>query len=107
MLNEVEGLLGKQLSSSLVLFEWLSPYTLAGVPILGYELLIHETDELDKDIWTFCNATANETSYIYNKLNESSNCTIVNINISAINMVGHGLSAEYMFTFTASKPMNA
>ena len=102
----MEGLVGAQLSSTSVLFEWFPPYTLTGVAILGYELHVYVTDDLNKDVQTVYNTTVNVTRFVYNNLNGSGNCTMVNITIFAINMVGHGHSVEYMFTFTASKPLN-
>ena len=106
VLDEVKGLVGTQLSSSLAMFEWISPYTLAGVAILGYELHIQVSDELDKSIQTSYNITINETNFSYSKPKDSGNCTIVNITILAINMVGPGHPAEYVFRFTASESMN-
>ena len=91
------------LSKHFATFTWNEPYTLIGVPVLGYDALIQFTSAKDEDILLTTNLTVYMTKLTVANPFINGFCTHVNIYILARNMAGLGKPATVSGNFRGSK----
>ena len=103
-LGAVPGLEGTQTSPTESVFKWSKPYSLVGVPVLGYQIRMDVVDSLSGDSISH-EMFLNDTNYTLTTVS-SADCTHVNITLFAINNVGPGKQAYYNFRFIESKPVH-
>ena len=94
------GFNGIQTKPDEITFSWSPPYTIDGVPILGYEsdILIF-SDSNGSLIYTYHNSV-NYTSLAVLKPESGNNCVYVNTSVHAVNSVGDGESTSDIFYFS-------
>ena len=103
-LGPVSGLTGIHTAFNTALFQWSMPYSLHGVPVLGYQFFAIIINSLTGDLTLSYNVSLTNKNYSITKLS-SFNCTHVNITVRAINSVGQGEPAHYSFRYIESKPL--
>ena len=90
LLEEVPDLHVTNQTTKALKFEWSEPYTLVGVPVLGYNTMIQMTTMRDQTAITAHNSTVYKREIEIKKEINDGFCTFVNITIAAINMAGEG-----------------
>ena len=101
-LGPVSGLTGAQTSSNEAVFKWSKPYSLEGVPVLGYQVHAVVVDSISGHTISYNNAFLNKTNFTITKTVYVS-CTHVNITVLAISNVGPGQETDLSFRFIESK----
>ena len=100
LLNGPSALSGTQTELNEVMFTWSPPYTLEGVPILGYKLNIQVIGNLNETLLSNYYASINDTSLIVSRPESENNCIFVNISVNATNVVGDGETVFSIFYFS-------
>ena len=106
LLSGVSNLSGTQIEPDQVTFSWSSPYTLEGVPILGYELSILIISNINGSVISNTHESVNDSSLHVNVSKPDSSeetCICVNISVNARNMVGDGETVFSIFYFKKGK----
>ena len=100
----VSGIIGSQPKAHEVNFTWSPPYTIAGVPVLGYQLNITIASGTDQRVINTSQVYVNDAELTVSKPeSDKSPCIYVNISILATNTVGNGAVVSYFFHFSSSK----
>ena len=100
LLNEPTALSGTQTELDEVIFTWSPPYTLEGVPILGYNLNIQVISSLNETLLSNFYVSINDTSFSVSRPESENNCIFVNISVNATNVVGVGETVFSTFYFS-------
>lgn len=100
------GLTWVQQSLITGMFSWAAPYSLQGVPILGYELDVHVYVQRQHTT----NGEALSTSHVSTNMTclnisipNNTICLFINFSIHAVNPVGLGVPEERIVYITKSK----
>lgn len=101
-LSGVIDLTGVQNSQEEIVFHWSAPFSLLGVPILGYAVLVDIASGLEGNVLSSVMEYVTETNFTVSKP-ESINCTYVNLTVYANNSVGLGDSVGCIAYFTESE----
>ena len=103
ILDEVTNLRVTFKSEDMITFTWDSPYTLMGVPILGYNISIVFTSLKSSDlIQTISKVTLINDIVVTNPF-QNGFCVLINFTTSAINMAGEGYLNSISAHFDESK----
>ena len=103
LLGEVSDLNGAQTKPNEVEFTWSPPYSLEGVPILGYEsdvVIIAGSD--GSVVQAYHDTTVNDTRLAVLKPESAQGCLYVNVSVLALNKVGNGTAIHDIFYFSES-----
>ena len=103
LLDVVPDLRVTQETQELLRFEWSEPYTLLGVPVLEYEIILQLTNTKNPEDKVLISSTISEQEFSATKYQINSPCISVNFTISAINMVGVGNATNTMARFAEGK----
>ena len=96
-------LVGKQSELDQVTFTWNPPYTINGVPILGYELNISIISASDENVIHKVHDYINNTELTVVKPKSNNTCIYINISVLASNPVGKGEAVNDIFYYSESK----
>ena len=96
-------MVGSQSKPNEVTFSWSPPFTIEGVPILGYESSISLISDSDNSIIYKNYHYLNDTKLKVAKPNSNSSCIYVNISVLATNSAGKGTVVNDVFYFRESK----
>ena len=77
-------------TENILKFEWSDPYTLLGVPILGYSVFLQITTLKDQTTTVVHNGMIYEREIVTLREVIDGFCAFVNFTIAAINMAGIG-----------------
>lgn len=101
-LGPVADLIGTQTKIDEVTLSWSPPYTIDGVPILGYELDILFPSASNGSLICPYHEAQNHTHLTLPNLDPDKDCVYTNISIVAVNAVGHGDAIHDIFYFSES-----
>ena len=101
-LEGVTNLVGNQSKPNEVTFSWSPPFTLEGVPVLGYESYSTIIDSDETIIYTD-HRYLNDSELTVAKPKANSSCIYVNVSVLATNSVGKGTIVNCIFYFMESK----
>ena len=87
----------------MITFTWDDPYTLNGVPILGYQVLAVFNSSKNSDIILTSTQVVQKGEFITVNPFRSGFCVFVNLTTSAINMAGLGKPKTITSHFIESK----
>ena len=102
LLGEVSGLNGEQTKPLEVEFTWSPPYSLEGVPILGYESEVVIIADSDGSVVHAYHDTVNNTRLEVSKPESAPGCLYANASVLAFNKVGNGTAIHDVFYFSES-----
>ena len=99
LLESVSDLTVTRVNSSTVLISWSPPFTLEGVPILGYNVTVTNTTSVENETMS----VEEDTTMLYYSINHSDPDNNFTITIVSINGGGVGQPAVSTFIFSSSK----
>ena len=99
-LGTVTDFTGYQTKADEITYAWSPPYTIDGVPILGYESDILILDEWNASLIYAYHEFVNDVFLVVLKPEPGNNCVYVNISVRAVNSVGQGQSVHNIFYFS-------
>ena len=90
LVDEVTNLRVTIRTKEILKFQWSDPYTLSGVPVLGYNVFVQITMMKDQTTSVLNNGTIYEKEIVATKDENDGFCAFVNFTIAAVNTVGIG-----------------
>ena len=102
LLGEISDLSSAQSKPSEVEITWSPPYSLEGVPILGYESDVVIIAVSDGSVVEAYHDTVNNTRLAVSKPESAQGCLYVNTSVLAFNKVGNGTAIHDIFYFRES-----
>ena len=103
ILNEVANLRVLFKSEDMIRFTWDSPYTLMGVPILGYNVSIVFTSLKSSDLIQTNSQVILNKEIVVTEPFQNGFCVLINFTTSALNMAGEGNLNSISTHFEESK----
>ena len=103
MLGEVSDLNGDQTRPKEIVFTWSPPYSLDGVPILGYESDIAIITISDGSVVHAYHEAVNDTKLVVLKPESEQSCLYINVSVLPLNEVGNGTAINDIFHFSESE----
>ena len=98
----MSDLVGIQTKPDELTFSWSPPYTIDGIPILGYESDILILSATNGSLLYAYHESLNNTYLTVSKLEPDNNCVYINISILAANPAGNGDVIYDIFHFSES-----
>ena len=96
-------MVGSQFKPNEVTFSWSAPFTIEGVPILGYESYVSMISDSDDSIIYKNHHYLNDTEFNVAKPKSNSSCIYINVSVLATNSAGKGTVVNHVFYFRESK----
>ena len=99
LLNSVNDLAVVSINSTTVLISWSPPFTLEGVPILGYNVTITNTTSGENETMS----VEGDTTMLYYSIDHPDPDNNFTVTVVPINKAGLGEASSFVFHFSARK----
>ena len=99
LLEPVSNLTVVSINSTTVLISWSPPFTLEGVPILGYNVTITNTPSGENETMS----VEGDTTMLYYSIDHPDTDNNFTVTVVPINGAGSGQASSFVFNFSARK----